>query len=582
MRADSTVTRPLLVAFEAGFYPGLILGAFNAVTTISAGDGALHAWGFWSRVAVVVWAAAVHGLILGAALALVAAVLLAIRLVWRRNAKAGAPRPHPRVQRLAPILILAGLLLVLEGVDAWIVRRGEGSNERLNVVLIVVDALRADRLGCYGYPLPTSPHIDTLAGSGVVFERAVVQYPATGPSFGSLFTGKYPRKHGLSGMDPRLWLGGDFNQTLAEILSAHGYETGGVITGSLTRSSGLARGFHELFEEMPAYGTYDVRSPLQTLRSRLPIARDWVRRRLAADPKLVTSEAERWLDRKRDARFFLFVHLYDTHAPYDPAREYLEPVHSGGPVYPPLFSEELRALEERAEALSPAEIQRVSALYDGEVRSADASVGRIVAQLDRLGLRQKTVIVVTADHGEELYDHGKLEHGHIFNTNLLVPLIISAPGHTQPGTRIDSPVELIDLMPTLLATLGISVPNGADGRALSLDAGGAVQAESHAFSEADCGPAADAKACLIAVQDRHWKLIVDRTQGTRQLFDLERDPLERTDSLDQNRQVAEQLEAALRKWDSSQPDLALLQKKYEGVEISEEIRERLRQLGYIE
>jgi len=160
-----------------------------------------------------------------------------------------------------------------------------------NIVLIIVDALRSDRLGCYGYGRPTTTVIDDFARKSVLYENAVVQYPATGPSFGSLFTSKYPRRHGLSGMDPRLWLGGTFNLTLAEILKGNGYTTGAVMTGSLTRSSGLARGFDYLFEEMPRYDTYYVHSYRKTLRSKLTITKQLISLSLWLDPKTIVTKA---------------------------------------------------------------------------------------------------------------------------------------------------------------------------------------------------------------------------------------------------------------------------------------------------
>lgn len=585
---------PIPIAATLGFYGGIVLGVDSAVSTIRSGDPAFAVFGFWNRVLMVTWAALFHAVVVSAGLALLAGLaIVGYRLLYPPTAGTGETSPLP-LGRLRPVveivrvrpghfLVAIALVAFLDSLDLTIVTSASPeprTPRSANLVLIVVDALRADRLGCYGYPRPTSPHIDALSRRGVTFERAIVQYPATGPSFGSLFTGKYPRKHGLSGMDPRLWLGGDFNRTLAEVLGAAGYHTGAIITGSLTRSSGLARGFFTLFEEMPAYGTYDVRSALETLRSRLPVMRAWVRWRRGRDPHLVVKEAERFVERAPQP-FFLFLHLYDTHAPYDPPRQYLDLVRPEAAAYPPLSSDELRTLAGREAPLTAEELHRLEALYDGEVRSADAAVGRLVGNLERIGLLDETVIVLTSDHGEELYDHGKLEHGHIFNTNLRVPLIVVPPSPAAAGVRVDSPVELIDVLPTLLTMVDLAVPDGIDGRPLPLDGAGAAEGEeAYAFAEADCGPRG--KACLVSVQDRRWKLTLDREAGALTLFDLERDPLERVDVAAENPEVADRLEKALRKWDSSQPDLAALRQRYQGVEVSEEIRERLRQLGYIE
>ncbi|MGH7897182.1 MAG: sulfatase [Candidatus Binatia bacterium] len=569
---------PVTVAVWAGFHGGFLLGAVSVALTLASASSVLPAAGGWRLLAAAVQGALLHGFLLSAAMAIVAAAVVAAATL------AGA---HPgRVFVALPmlsgspsrLLIAASLFVALLLADRLLTPGADPPSGAKNLVLIVVDALRADRLGCYGYPRPTSPNIDALAERSVVFERAVAQYPATGPSFGSLFTGKYPRRHGLSAMDPRLWLGGTFNLTLAEILAAHGYRTGAIITGSLTRQSGLARGFQTLFEEMPRYETYDVRSPWQVLRSRLPIVRAYVDLQRRLDPRLVVTKAERWIERQRSGPFFLFLHLYDTHAPYDPPADYVRLFDRDYAGRFTSFRErDLRAIARGEISLEARDLERLGARYDAEVRSADESVGRILAKLRELGLTDRTIVALTADHGEELYEHGVLEHGHIFNTNLLVPLLLSVPG--SEARRISGPVELIDVPPTLLALLEIPSPADIDGRAIALDPENRAEASATAFAEAGCGPVAGS-ACRISVQDLRWKLTIDKQTSTVALFDLQSDPLELRDVATENAAVARRLETMLRHWDAAQPDLAASRQRVG--ERNPEIERRLRALGYVE
>lgn len=486
-----------------------------------------------------------------------------------------------RSWRAAAITALVALALAVVDLGP---RNGGGKHAGPNLVLIVVDALRADRLGCYGHSRPTSPHLDALCREALVFDRAVVQFPATGPSFGSLFTGKYPRRHGLSAMDPRSWLGGQFNRTLAEVLSEHGYATAAMMTGSLTRSSGLARGFNEVLEEMPAYGLYDVRSPWQALRSRSRLGRTAFRARQSVAYHPVVDEALAWIDRARRP-YFVFVHLYDTHAPYDPPARHIEALDPGyhGP-YRTLPAATLRRVRHGDLELDADAVRRLHNLYDAEVRTADESIGRIVDHLRRRGEIDDTILVVTADHGEELYDHGLVEHGYIYNTNLRVPLLVRLPGPAA-ARRFEAPFELIDLMPSLLEHLGVPVPEGIDGRALHLASPSATEPGigSYAFSEADCaaGRGRGARDCWISVQNARWKLNLDVDTGSRQLFDLAADPYEQQDVAAAHPAVATRLLGRLQRWNQAQPDLEGLRQELDGA-AREEVEKRLRSLGYIE
>ncbi len=577
MRDRPQAIAVIAAGFWLGLLPGMATGSWQGLRVVRAQS---HIFDDFSAAAMAA-ALAQAGLLYGLALGLAAGVVAALALPVLRRLRWQPPIPLPRT------LVVAGATTAILGLPAVTLDlpAGDGAprDGRPNLVLIAVDALRSDRLGCYGYDRPTSPHLDALCERAIVFEQAVVQYPATGPSFGSMFTAKYPRRHGLSAMDPRAWIGGEFNRTLAEILAREGYATAAVMTGSITRSSGLARGFAEVFEELPAHALHNVDSAWPALRSRLPPARAWVRWRRRRDRDIVVTEAERWLARVGERPFFLFLHLYQPHSPYNPPPEHLalfDPDYQG--PHRKIGSGLLQPVRAGRRALEPPEVERLKALYDAEVRAADTAIGRFLAALDRAGLRDESIVVVTADHGEELYEHGVVEHGHIYNTNLLVPLILDPPGLSPAVRRVAGPVELLDLMPTLLDLLGVPIPEGIDGQLLPLDGEPASSLESHAFAEADCqsfgGRAGD---CWLSIQSARFKLDHNLTRGETRLFDLAADPLESADVAALHPEVVAELEARLLAWNATQPDLPALRQ-----ELSEsgrrEIEKRLRALGYLD
>ncbi len=300
---------------------------------------------------------------------------------------------------------------------------------RAPIVLISIDTLRSDRLPAYGYTGVETPAIDGLVRDGMRFERAFSHYPLTLPSHMSLFTGLLPAEHGVrDNVGYRL---GDDVPTLASHLRAAGYLTGGAISAYVLRGdSGIGNGF-SWYED--ALG---LRAGAALGGSQRPGA-ETVRR--AAGWLGDTLERE-----GNDAPFFLFVHLYDPHSPYDPpapfATRYADP-------------------------------------YDGEIAAADAAVGSLLETLRRLGVYDRSIIVLLSDHGEGLGDHGEQEHGILlYREALQVPLIVKLPEDARAGTTVPAPAQLVDVAPTLTALTGLAPlprPDGisllelADGRTVS-------------------------------------------------------------------------------------------------------------------
>src|SRR6266446_2713632 len=285
-----------------------------------------------------------------------------------------------------------------------------------NVVVITIDTLRADHVGCYGYKQIHTPNIDALAADGARFEHAYTAVPVTLPSHTVMFTGTYPM---LSGMHD--FAANKLNPTqptLASVLKEHGYATAAVIGSAVLDSRfGLNRGFdfyydHFDFNRLQESNLEEMERP----------------------GNLVADVTLGWLAKNSQKKFFLWMHLYDPHFPYRPPEPY-----------------------SREYAAQP---------YDGEIAFADEQVGRLLRFLKDKGLYQNTVIVVSGDHGESLGEHGEKTHGFfIYNVTMHVPLIIHLPGNPATQTVAD-PVSLVDLMPTVLAATGLDIPSQVQGRSL--------------------------------------------------------------------------------------------------------------------
>jgi arylsulfatase A-like enzyme/Flp pilus assembly protein TadD len=286
----------------------------------------------------------------------------------------------------------------------------------LNVVLITIDTLRADHLGCYGYKQIKTPNIDGLAADGARFDRAFAVVPVTLPSHTSILTGTYPMfsgMHDFSGnkLSPQ-------QPTLASVLKQAGYQTGAVIGAAVLDSRfGLNQGFDFYYDH------FDF--------SRLDEANlDEMER----PGNIVADTALDWLAKNSQRKFFLWMHLYDPHFPYRP---------------PEPYSHEYAAQP-----------------YDGEIAFADEQVGRLIRFLKEKGIYQNTVIVLCGDHGESLGEHGEKTHGFfIYNATMHVPLIIRLPENAATHV-LTQPVSLVDLMPTVLGAVGVETPPQVQGRNL--------------------------------------------------------------------------------------------------------------------
>lgn len=365
-----------------------------------------------------------------------------------------------------------------------------------NVVFVTIDTLRADRVGCYGYPAAATPVMDRLAREGVLLEDATVQVPQTRPSHASFLTGRWPFEHGIrDNFAPRL--DGSL-PTLASYLKGRDYDTAAFIGAFvLARSSGLDRGF-DVYDD--PFSSAGPGSPLYERPER--------RASEVVDATL------KWMARPRLRPFFAWVHLYDPHAPYGA---------------PPPFRERF--------ARSP---------YDGEVAYADAQLGRIVAWLEKQRLREKTIVIVTSDHGEGLGEHGEDEHMLlVYESTLRIPLIVSWPGALPAGRRVTGQFRSVDLFPTLAELLGgPAVSASGANRAPNLRLGARIP-DNESYAESLYGNIHFGYAPLRALRAEGWKYV---DAPRRELFDLRSDPHERENLLEARPQVAGRMQARLRSY----------------------------------
>jgi arylsulfatase A-like enzyme len=320
--------------------------------------------------------------------------------------------------------------------------------EPRGIILISIDTLRADHLGAYGYELPTSPVFDRLAERGTLFERAVVQYPSTLTSHMSIFTGLYPQEHQV--LPPSTVLSESI-RTLPELFQASGFRTAGHTEGGFVAGGyGFSRGFDEFTDT-----AYQVDTDIErTFERGLEFLRSL----------------------REGERFFLFLHTYSVHDPYEPPEEFQRMFWSG--AVPATFSstgENLRLVNKGELDISPEAVEYFRSMYDASIRYADDVLGRFVEEVEALDLMEVTTWVLTSDHGEEFQEHSKMAHTQVYPESLLVPLLMLHPG--VAGRRVSQVVESIDLAPTLLQLAGIEPGEGLSGRSLMPFLGGSPVAD---------------------------------------------------------------------------------------------------------
>ena len=431
--------------------------------------------------------------------------------------------------------------------------RAAAGGRRPNVVLVSIDSLRADHLGAYGYPRPTSPRLDRLAAEGVVFDSAWSTTTWTLPSHVSLLTALYPEVHGVT--EDGLRMTAD-QLLLSEVLRSAGYRTAAFVSAPfLNRIYGFDQGF-DLYD--------DVTIPLKRHRES----------HRGSTGAALHGAITRWLGEGHGEPFFLFLHYWDVHFDYEPPPAFVAPFDPGY-----RGAAEFRNFEKNR-AIHPgmpeADLARLVALYDGEIAYTDHHLGLLFDELERLGKLEDSLVVVTGDHGDEFFEHGEKGHmKNLFETTLRVPLVVRFPGGAAGGTRVAEPVSLVDVGPTLLDALGVARPPVFDGESLVDLAAGQRRRRPRPIFAGLYGRS-------WAVRSGDLKLVrVERTgePPSEALFDLAADPGEVEDLAPSRRDEARQLSDLLARW--RRHAAGQRREAARPFEKGEGLRETLESLGYL-
>jgi arylsulfatase A-like enzyme len=449
---------------------------------------------------------------------------------------------------------------------------------RPSVVLITIDTLRADHLGCYGYGRDTSPNIDRLAHEGTLFQAVSASLPRTTQSLASILTGRYPKGHGARGLFSPV---AATNLMLAEVFKEAGYATAAIVSNMFLRpGQGFEQGF-DLYDNPES--RWDGDSAEEVTRAALR----WMERRPAGKP------------------FFLWVHYLDPHWTYDPSPPFDSRFDPGfrGPFT--LYDDLAHGRITKGQVifdnrLDARQVEHVVALYDGEIARVDAALGPLLDRLRKVP--GPLLIALTSDHGESLGEHGyHFAHGeYLYDPTLRIPLIVVLPGSVAPSQRVDALAQNIDIAPTLLALAGIDRLQAVDGRPLLVARPGPTPPGAAPFTPAPGRPfvVAESDYQLIhpenrrfyiqgpsgkwaSVSDGRWKIIqIPRPGGEfLELYDLVADPGE-TRNLVEGGVVPEERAALLRELRRF-VDYELGPAGREPAEIDPEQLRRLRSLGYV-
>lgn len=503
--------------------------------------------------------------------------------------------------RRSAVALIVGLGLA---VNLWpMLQAGGGAVERrsaqpaalpFNVMVVLIDTLRADHLGAYGYARPTSPTFDALARDSVVFEGTTAQAAWTKPSVASLMTGVYVHKHGVVSNRDAL---GDGQPTLAEEMRGRGYQTAAFSANPwITPEFRFDRGFDE-FESGRAMGA-QLTSLYKLLRR---FDRALGARGVAANfsgwafwgssgnlsnaerDRLLTDSAVKWIESRRADPYFLYVHLIGPHDPYDPPAEYVrqfrEPEWDGvvdRKIPPP----RVQTVFDTAEPLSESERAALIAQYDGAIAYSDAQLGRLLDALRRAGTLDRTLVVVTADHGEEFYEHRNWRHGNqLYNEIVHVPLLFRLPGRLPAGRRSDLSM-LVDVLPTIVGLVEATPQRkGLDGLALFAQTDGGLQRPSfaeHWWFEGGTYVSRMVRQGALKLQESRDEA---RGQERSELYNLAGDASEQRNLLENPGAVSEngmgELQGLLARFGDKVSVASAV-----AVDVDQSTKERLRQLGY--
>lgn len=409
--------------------------------------------------------------------------------------------------------------------------------ESPNLVIITLDTTRADALGAYGQQLETSPNFDRMAAEGTLFEDVMTSSPETVPAHASIFTGKFPFSHGVRGNSG--YVLSKEHLTLAEVLNAAGYQTGAEIAAVVMREDTQISQGYSTVRDTSSEGVRlkaVFRERDGEVKAEIVMVRD------GSD---ITDSGIAFVRQHRNHKFFLWLHYFDAHAPYSVPPQFQAGI-SGDP-------------------------------YHSGVAYQDAQLGRFIAVLERLGLRENTLVIVTADHGEGLMDHGERTHSYfLYDTTMRVPMLFWGLPEVSGGRRIKSMVRNVDIAPTALDLLGLYPLDDVDGVSLAplLD-GSQLSLDLTAYGEANRVVSTFNLSPLRFVREGRWKYI---HKVNPELYDVRADPKELDNRISAEPEIAARLRARLATIVSAAPAKSVSS----AAELTHQVESQLRALGYIE
>jgi arylsulfatase A-like enzyme len=497
--------------------------------------------------------------------------------------------------------VLAAIALFGLGVNLWplfatagpkAVNSAQHAALPFNVMVVLIDTLRADHLGAYGYSRPTSPNFDALAREGVLFERTSSQAAYTKASVASLMTGLFVHNHGVIASGAAL---GTDHATLAEAMRRRGYHTVAFSSNPwITPEFHFDRGFDDfesgratlpqltaLYKMLKWFdhglGAYGPRTNLSGIAF-------W-----GASGNLSNSERDRmltdgavdWINAQGDEPFFLYMHLIGPHDPYDPPEDYARRFHDpewDGRVGRAIRPARVATIFEAAAPLDERVRTAMIGQYDAAIAFADAQLGRLIDALRRTGKLDRTLVVVTADHGEEFYEHHNWRHGNqLYNEVVHVPLAFRLPGRLEP-TRRDDLAMLVDVFPTVVHLVDGSKGEKGDGRALFAQADGVVPT---AFAEDWWLDGGTYRSQMVRQGSLKLQVTRDDARGLQrqELYDLTSDAGEQRNLLENPDAVSEKDEGQLQNLLAHFGD-KVSEASAVSVDVDPSTKERLRQLGY--
>lgn len=464
------------------------------------------------------------------------------------------------------ILIIFSILVFIILTCYFLFPKFANTGNDYNLIIMSVDSLRADHLGCYNYFRDTSPNIDKFASNAILFEHATTQGEWTVPSYASLFTSTYPSTHKVTESTDRV---SDNQKLLAEVLKEHGYKT-----IAFTEDAGL----DTIFGFDRGFDVYNFR---HSQFNYADLRKNW--------SEIEIADIRKFLKENKDEKFFIFIQLEATHDPYLPNPPYdalFDQNYNGSmPTIEDFYNILYEIRENEGIGLHYTALQslfwllandqpdsylkdyideetyfqhlsknktkvtehdHIIALYDGQIREIDDFFEKMLKELDRGEIMNKTIIILTADHGEEFYEHGYYDHfAGGYEKILHVPLIIKYPNMPEEGSRVRVDAELIDVMPTIFNILNLyldlNIKEQMEGRSLiHILENGEIDLERDIFSETNIRG-----SFKKSIRSGEWKLIHDFKTGESELYNLEEDPEEQNNVIGNYPEITEELKKRL-------------------------------------